>query len=225
MHANNLQGVIFVLYGVFMNVGKLNKAVSMLLLALLNRIVAKLRKFAVFKALTRRVESAMNALSMVSHACVERNDGNEPLKLKDSSMMDNPLRIAMYVSIFLNWAVATCVMMTFVTQISATEGSKAIQIILTTWGLTLLMEQFGIEGVKITVVKTLVDRILHNIDTCLASGAVLASVWYEDKMVSMVNQLNIDTAGADWDSASDDSDDVDGVHDPDDDFVDAMNII
>lgn len=57
------------------------------------------------------------------------------------SWADEPSRVAAYSVFFLGWMMGSWILFTFVAQIRATEGSETVQLIMTTWGITLAIEQ------------------------------------------------------------------------------------
>jgi len=63
------------------------------------------------------------------------------IKLKPPAWINEPRRRFVYAFVCVMWAVSVWVLLTYVTLIRAMEGKKAEQILLDTWGLTLVVEQ------------------------------------------------------------------------------------
>ena len=77
--------------------------------------------------------------------------------LRPPSWRDEPKRQLTYVVVMLMWAMAVWVLLTYVTLIRAMQGKEAEELLINTWGLGLLFEQFGKEGIKIVGVKAFVN--------------------------------------------------------------------
>ena len=77
--------------------------------------------------------------------------------LRPPSWRDEPKRQLTYVVVMLMWAMSVWVLLTYVTLIRAMQGKEAEELLINTWGLGLLFEQFGKEGIKIVGVKAFVN--------------------------------------------------------------------
>lgn len=66
------------------------------------------------------------------------------VKLRPPSWQDEPKRQLTYIVVATMWAISVWVLLTYVTLIRAMQGKEAEELLINTWGLSLLFEQVSV---------------------------------------------------------------------------------
>jgi len=227
------QAIAFGIYGFFFNMQKFNKAMAMMLFAcwsavfkippswkrLVVRSLARMRRAVILvrrktvrslnKSL-RRLGLPMDLLS--EPGLVEEEWLTGTVKLRPPSWEDEPKRQMTYVVVAMMWALSVWVLLTYVTLIRAIMGKEAEELLINTWGLALLFEQFGKEGIKILLMKSFVNWANGKMMAFMESGADTLNSWYDVHLMRVAHELDdeLNEFNEEDDMIDDDDFDVDG---------------
>jgi len=209
-HGAILQSCFFGLYGLFFNMDKLNKAIASCFIACFNFI------FRTPKCVTKGIKAIRNSI-LGAIACVKEklfpSSTGPPsaVQIKPASILDNPIRQGMYSVLALAWFIAVWFCMTNAVQIRAAEGKQAEEDMLTAWGESLAVEQFGKEGVKLVFLKTFVAWLTGKLEAIFLREDML-NKWHDGHLFkTIINSQEMDDVDLDEDEEipEDDEQDMD----------------
>jgi len=183
-----VQSCFYAMYTISFQFQKFNKALALCFVAVFGYFFAPPKWLLVY---VKWILVRFNVLYKVWKMMLCRGLGQE-VSLVPPSWADEPSRVAAYSVFFLGWMMGSWILFTFVAQIRATEGSETVQLIMTTWGITLAIEQFGKEGLKLTLMKVFVNWSSTQVDALLGRKSKDTDKWLDTHMLSLTQASDAD---------------------------------
>jgi len=205
-----LQGCAFALYGLFFNISKLNKAVATMVVALVNMLCLPAARFKL------AVKKMSKKIAGVPQKCIDKMMGPEWVAKKAiererlACTVFTPFRYldngyVKYMVLGSLWVMATWILLTYGMLIRAMQGPDAEKQLIGAWGLALVIELFGKEGVKLLVLRNLVNEVQNFFQKLFTDGEKSMQQWL-DHDVSRYVQTRDNLV--DYNSDDDDDDDM-----------------
>jgi len=207
-----LQGCAFALYGLFFNITKLNKAVATLLVALINALCLPAAHFktavkTISKVVAGTPRKCINTImgpEWVAKTAAEREclafTAFVPFRYLDNGYVK-------YMVLGSLWVMATWILLTYGMLIRAMQGPDAEKQLISAWGLCLVIELFGKEGIKLLVLRNVVTEVQGFFQRLFTNEKTSMQQWLDHDVSRYVQARSANANDAD--DSEDDMEDLD----------------
>jgi len=169
--AANIQAGVFVLFGIFVEFELFVKSVVLYVTRFIMIVATPVAKVKTV------LKHCIQCLSTCSWSAQARRL-TVPSKRPNTWMHDGSSMA--YTFIAASWMLILWVLLTMGAQIRAVMGKQEEDRLLTTFGINLAFEQFGVLGLRLVLMRMFVTWTFKHIDSIMASGDQDALSWFHD---------------------------------------------
>ncbi|KAK3276616.1 hypothetical protein CYMTET_15327 [Cymbomonas tetramitiformis] len=185
-----IQAGAFVMYSLFVNISKLNKAIVGVLMIV---ITVLLKPMVYVSRMIRYIQSSLAPAQQRIPAEDSAGKGGAMALLLAGPMaiarllhwllFQQTLDTFTYATVLALWCIITYVLLIYGSLLYDYMGPDAGPEVISAWGYSCLFELFGTEGIKILAVKTGISFVLTTVDRMLLKDRAIFG-WYERHITS-----------------------------------------
>ncbi|KAK3277323.1 hypothetical protein CYMTET_14661 [Cymbomonas tetramitiformis] len=191
-----MQGIGTVWYALFFNVQKFNKAAALSFVALIGVLLKPQKVQAAIRAAVGLLYWGYNLVTRIWFALKRgvcgirqagrRRKGNELIdQVQLVSPIEEHLQKVAYFCLISLWFWAAWSLATYAMLIREMMGIEEERAVISTWAITLAMEMFGKEAVKLVIIRLFINSTMDKLrDSFLAISP--AAIWYEKHVMTYV---------------------------------------
>ncbi|KAK3255612.1 hypothetical protein CYMTET_35216 [Cymbomonas tetramitiformis] len=215
-----IQAIFFILYGLFVNAAKFTKAFAMAVVAMINFVFQPAKRFGmVFKTLGKRYARRSSSVAANFGMAAMSETSLQYTMYVIAAQCVQPYNTIMgraaFFTIVVGWMFMVWLILTFSVLIRNTIGEDAEKMVLTTWGVTLAIEQFGKEMIQILMMRTMVALWVKSVEAALDNSSERTRAWFEGQVANFLGK-NYDAAKQQAEANDYDSDITSSEEDEDD---------